>query len=333
LDPIIAKQSGGWNFGHERRKHPRSVVVIDAACDLPQTFVESNYMLVLPLRVNGAGNEILDNRDLKKMAQVMETTLKTATKPTLKVQALDAMATQKFLTDNVEPNRDHVVHILTGAMHPNGVEEIEAVASNLAALHKRKRQDTNFTTQFDMWVLDSRAGYAGGGVLAYEAVRQFKRAQPPRLVLTQLSRVRRSLHTLLVPTHADFRAEEQKGFGLRQIAARLGALTGTSRVFHSTGDVQHAEVAAHKSQSAAWRSVFEDVKYLIECGLESPIVNVSYAGHLDDVKKNVVFQMLRTAAQEKRVQVLLGPMGLTGASAAGVGALSIGFTSQFYPRT
>ena len=66
----------------------------------------------------------------------------------------------------------------------------------------------------------------------------------------------------------------------------------------------------------------------VKRGLTVPVVCLSYAGDLDDVRALPAFSDLRVACQWHGVEIILSTMSMTGGINVGVNAFSIAFATQ-----
>ena len=63
-------------------------------------------------------------------------------------------------------------------------------------------------------------------------------------------------------------------------------------------------------------------------GLTAPVVCVSYAGNLEDIRTSTAFRDLRDACKWHKVQLILSTMSMTGGLNVGADAFAIGFACK-----
>ncbi len=314
---------------HERRTHPRTVIAVDAACDLPQWYLDDNKIVVLPMQALGRDGDIFDNR----AADVTEAFFKRLRAPNcghFSVRALDHVQIQRFFVENVQANRDSLLQLTSAATSSMVFASCSQAAPRLMGLHQRARRNTNFRTQFRMWVMDSRTMFSGEAVLACAAVRQLKRKDDPEQIVQRLSAVRRAIHTLVVPTSTYAKPSALTNHDESAVTRLLQRWTKPSErapVLHTYNGVTTTLVNGHNNAEAI-NQAFVAAADALARGIDEPTIALSYAGDLNDIERRTDYQLLRENAKARGVEVLLSPMSIVGASNIGAGALSIGFASH-----
>ena len=316
--------------GAERRTHPRSVVAVDAACDLPADYLARNAIVVLPMRVLGPAHDALDHRNALDTERFIRGPL-TQQGDRFSVRSMGMRETQKFLLSSIDANRDNVFQLTSSAASTPVFSTCAHAATGLMALHKRAREGTGYRTKFRMWVLDTRTMFAGEGVLAYAAVKQLSAGANSGRLVDHLQIVRHATHTVVVPTNGrgledEFDEPEEKPFFTRWLAALRSAhvpqhllLTREGRT-HSLG-----QRATHRE---ALETVIRIAGQALDSGLLVPVVNLSYAGDVAEIETRSDFQYLVERARIRKIDVLLSNMSVVGTSNMGAGSVSLGFAPR-----
>ncbi len=316
--------------GAERRTHPRSVVAVDAACDLPADYVTRHAIVVLPMRVLGPAHDALDHRNALDTERFIRGPL-TQQGDQFSIRSMGMRETQQFLLSNISANRDNVFQLTSSAASTPVFSTCAHAATGLMALHKRAREGTGYRTKFRMWVLDTRTMFAGEGVLAYAAVKQLSAGASSARLVDHLQSVRRATHTVVVPTNGrgledEFDEPEEKPFLARWLAALRTVrvpqnllLTREGRT-HSLG-----QRATHRE---ALETVIRIAGEALDSGLLVPVVNLSYAGDTAEIEARSDFQYLVERARIRKIDVLLSNMSVVGTSNMGAGSVSLGFAPR-----
>ena len=279
--------------GAERRTHPRSVVAVDAACDLPAEYVEQNAIVVLPMRVLGPKHDALDRRNAEDTERFIRGPL-TQQGDQFSVRAMGTRETQQFLLTSIEANRDNVFQLTSSAASTPVFSTCAHAATSLMALHKKARTDTGYRTKFRMWVLDSRTMFAGEGVLAYAAVTQLRNSASSARLIDHLQMVRRATHTVVVPTNGrgpeeEFgEPEEKPPFYTRWLQKLRGANAPTHMLLTREGRTH--TLGLRPTHKEAMETVIRIAGKALDSGLLVPVVNLSYAGDVAEIESRSDFQ-------------------------------------------
>ncbi len=317
--------------GSERRTHPRSVVAVDAACDLPTDFLDKNAIVVLPMRVLGPTHDALDNRNAKDTERFMNGPL-TQQGDRFSVRAMGTRETQNFLLSNIEANRDNVFQLTSSAASTPVFSTCAHAATGLMALHKKARATTGYRTKFRMWVMDTRTMFAGEGVVAYAAIHQMNSGVGSARLVDHLQSVRKATHTVVVPTNGrgpedELELEEiEKPFYSRWWRSLRGSQAPAHILLTREGRTH--TLGERSSHREAMDTVMRIAHESLDSGLLVPVVNVSYAGEMADVEKRSDFQYLVERARIRKIEVLLSTMSVVGTSNMGAGSISLGFAPR-----
>jgi fatty acid-binding protein DegV len=317
--------------GAERRTHPRAVLSVDAACDLPRQILNDNAVVVLPMRVLGPKHDALDTRADFDTERFVNGPL-TEMGDRFSVRALGTRETQRFLLGKIEANRDDVFQLTSSAASTPVFSTCAHAATSLMALHQRARQNTGYRTKFRMWVLDTRTMFAGEGVMAYAAINQMKNGASSARVIEHLQSVRRATHTVVMPTNGRNPNEDMEDFhdtpGLTRWWQKWRGKHRDAHLLLTRGGRTHT-LGTRRNHREAIDLAMRIAHQAFDSDLIVPVINLSYAGDPLEIEKRHDFQYLRERAQLKKVAVLLSPMSVVGASNMGAGSLSLGFA----PRT
>ncbi|MDQ5908094.1 MAG: hypothetical protein QG599_185 [Pseudomonadota bacterium] len=168
----------------------RTGIVIDSACDLPQSVLDAHHIHLLPILLCRGDRRLPDQRDPEatlafyRQYQADKTLDADTAPPTV-------AAIQARLLDELALQYDRVLIItITHTRSPLFAHATEAAYGALKqsrepAYHQRRVQ-AGLTGPFFVTVIDSQALFTGQGVLVHEAIRLLEEQQLSFSVLRQV---------------------------------------------------------------------------------------------------------------------------------------------------
>jgi len=305
----------------------RTGIVIDSACDLPQDYIQSHNIHVMPISLHFGFDIFKDMRDPEATQAfyrkyLSEKTLDAETAP-FSMEQIRELFLEKLVL-----KYDRVL-VVTITQTPSPIFENATEASFAILKHYReKRRQAGMAGSFYMAVLDSKTLFTGEGVLVHEAVRLLEDQNIPfgtlRNIIEQLSQ---QVHGYLVPDdlfyirhRASKKGEKTVGLlgyhlgTLLDIKPIIGFHRGESQVIDKERGFDHALI-----------KLFEMVRRAIDQGLATRIVNASYAGDLKVIRRKRAFVEFERYARERGIEVLLSIMSTTAGINVGPGAFALAY--------
>jgi fatty acid-binding protein DegV len=181
---------------------------------------------------------------------------------------------------------------------------------------------------FYLTVLDSKTLFTGEGVLAHEAVRLGENSNLSfgvlRSVAEQLSQ---QIYGYLVPDdlfYVRYRASKKGEKSIGLIGYHFGTLLDIKPIigFHQ-GESQ--VVAKERGFDRTLIKLFGIARQAIDQGLATRIVNTSYAGELEVIRRKRAFVDFEQYARERGIEVLLSVMSTTGGINVGPGSFALSY--------
>lgn len=176
----------------------RTLLVVDAACDMPTVWLAENNIAVLPIKASIDNWELLDTHNEFDTMEFFRKDL-AARGASAATTPLSPVETREFIQSNLTDNIDYVLQITIAAgrskIYMNSLSAMHA----LTAAHNRVRRGTGNRAPFKTWVVDSETGFTGQGVMAHEANRQLKLGMSAPDVAAHLERLRHQVHAFMVP--------------------------------------------------------------------------------------------------------------------------------------
>jgi DegV family protein with EDD domain len=306
-----------------------TLLITDAACDLPAEWLAANGVAVLPIKIHVDDWHLVDLHDEFDTLEFFRKDI--ATKG-MRAQSepLSPLETRDFVQSNLRKEINTVIEIAIASSRSKIYMNSLAAAQNLMLMHGRVRRNMGIHEPFKMWVVDSETVFAGQGVLVAEAVRQLNAGMNAAKLTTHLDTLRHYVHTLVVPKDLFYlysRAKIKGDNSVGWLTYNVGKMLDIKAVVHAHAGKTEPCMKVRGYDDAIKR-VMDIVIAKVREGLITPIVTVSYAGNIDEVRENASFVALESVCMRRGVTLHLSTMSMTGGLNVGAGALSVGFACK-----
>lgn len=305
----------------------RTGVVIDSACDLPQSYIQSHGIHIMPINLHFGYDTFRDVRNPEATQAfyrkyLTEKTLDAETAP-FSVEQIQAM----FL-DELVLKYDRVLVITISQARSQIFANATEASFAVLKQYRERRLKAGMTGSFYLNVLDSKNMFAGQGVLVHEAIRLLEQEGLSFGALRNgTEQLSQQVHAYLVPEDLFFlryrgskKGEKTVGlFGyhlgsLLDIKPIIGFHQGESRVVAKERGFDHALI-----------KLSEIARQAIGQGLATRIVNTSYAGDLEVIRRKRAFVDLERYANAHGIEVLLSVMSTTAGINVGPGSFALAY--------
>ncbi len=305
----------------------RTGVVIDSACDLPQAYIQNHNIHIMPISLHFGYDTFKDVRDPEATQAfyrkyLAEKTLDAETAP-FSVEQIKEM----FLEELVLKYDRVLVITIAQTRSPIFGNATEASFAILKQ-YREKRQKAGMAGSFYMNVLDSKTLFTGQGALVHEAVRLLEEQNLSlgtlRNVVEQISQ---QVHGYLIPEDLFYirhRASKKGEKTVGLLSYHFGTLLDIKPIitFHR-GESQ--VIAKERGFDRALIKLFEIARQTIEQGLATRIVNASYAGELEVIRRKRAFVDFNRYAGERGIEVLLSVMSTAAGVNVGPGSFALAY--------
>ncbi len=304
-------------------------IVVDSACDLPQDYIKSNDIVVLPITVRIGDAVLADHRDEEATlsflhAHVAERGHEAETIPFSVNQIRD------LFLDRLVIDYDHVycmtITKTRSPIYDNAMQASFAILND----YKPVRQAAGHNSPFALRVIDTQTLFAAQGITAVEAVRMRAAGDNVQHIRTKLEFLAANSHGYMIPRDLYYLRARARPKGDRSVSF-LGAALGTALdikpVLHGyAGNTQ--PVAKLKGFENAVEQMFKFAGNRVIAGLLTPTVCLSYGGELAEMRALPGYQRLLDICANNNVEVFESVMSLTGMVNVGKGAVVVGFAAE-----
>jgi DegV family protein with EDD domain len=315
--------------GDARGDAARTLLITDAACDMPSDWLAANGVIVLPIRIHVDGEQFIDAHN---EYETLEFFRKDIASKGFRAQSepLSAVETRDFVQSTLRKGIDYVIEVAIAASRSKIYLNSLAAAQNLMLLHGRARRNMNIHDPFKMWVVDSETVFAGQGVIIAEAVRQLQAGMAAQKLVQHLDTLRHHVHTLVVPKDLFYlysRAKAKGDNSVGWLTYNLGKALDIKAVVHAYAGKTEPCMKVRGFDDAVKR-VLEIATNKVREGLITPSVCVSYAGDVEEVRNWTPFIALETICTRRGISLHLSTMSMTGGINVGAGAFSVAFACK-----
>ena len=201
-------------------------VVIDSACDLPQTYIQEHGLEILPISVRFGDKVFIDNRDPGMTMDLYQGGVLASKGVDAETVPFTIEQITEIFENRIAPHYEGAqVITITSTRSPIFENARQAAFVNLPRM-KAARKKVGEEPHFTMRVMDSRTLFTGEAVLVYEAIRLLEEEQLPLSRLsTPLEKLRDRVFAYLVPDDLHFvhnRGKKKGDNSVSWLSAKVG---------------------------------------------------------------------------------------------------------------
>jgi DegV family protein with EDD domain len=304
-------------------------VAIDAACDVPQEFLERNGIAVMPITVKVDGQSFKDNRDPVEIQRFRDQKMGSRSH-SAETEPSSVEDVQNLFLDRMVRDFDCVVCLTIMAtrspIHDNVIKASFAILKNYRPI----REAAGVTGPFLMRVVDTRTIFAGPGPVIAETVRMIQTGKSPAEVRERAAHVADCSYGYMLPRDLNYLRSRARSKGDRSVSlvsSMLGTALDIKPILRAhrgeTGPVGKVRGFEHGAQT-----LFEYASKRVQAGLLVPSLSISYGGDLDDMRNLPGYHALTRICGDAGVEMLEAPMSITGMVNVGEGAMTLGLASE-----
>lgn len=304
----------------------RTLVVVDAACDMPSEWLAENNIVVLPIKLSIDDWQLYDTHNEFDAMEFFRKDL-SARGSSASTTPLGPVESRDFIQSYLNERIDCVLQVTISASRSRIYMNSLAAMSHLTVMHNRVRRAIGNRSPFKTWVVDSETGFTGQAVLLAETVRQLNGGVSAENVAASIEQLRSTVHTLVVPKDLFYlykRAREKGDRSLSWLSYNVAQALDIKPIVHAHGGITEPILKVRGHVEALDRAISIAAKH-VGRGLTIRTVCASYAGNLEDIRTLASFRDLRDTCTRHKVELVLSTMSVTGGVNVGVDAFSIAF--------
>lgn len=305
------------------------VLVIDAACDLPQKFIDERNIKVLPIAIRVDDQTHTDVKDARKLTDFYAKNLLGRHHEAESIPYSAEQIEQLFLEDLVAQYDFALVQTVSRKRSPiydNATRASHAILRSYHDIREAAGREGNF----GMRIMNSGTLFCGQGVLAAFTSDMIERGKAKHEILKLADAMRQRIFAYLVAPDVYYireRARKKGDDSVGMLTALVAKSLDIVPILSARGD-DTFPVAKGRGFGASVDRLMRYATRRIEHGLLTPYVVISIAGDLVGLQAHQGYKALEIVAAKHGVTVLSCVMGLTGALNVGPGSICVAFADE-----
>jgi len=308
-------------------------LVVDSACDLPQSYYRKNNIVVLPITVRQEGRTFVDVRDPDQTQMFYRQHLANASGGETSALGVDDI--KRLFLDRLVIDYDFVFCLTIASARSPIYDNATKASFSILSDYKPIRAAAGHTTPFALRVVDTQNLFAAQGVLAVEVAKMIGNGDTPLRIRERIDALLPHLYGYMLPDnlfHLRARAAKKGDKSVGWLQYALGtALDIKALIRGYRNDTQPVAKLRHFQDGV--KRCFQFLTERIRDGLLAPTICLSYAGDLEDLFKMPGYTQFAEYAAERGVAVHASMMSITGVVNVGEGALAFGFCAPEHEFT
>ncbi len=305
----------------------KTAVLVDSACDLPQEYIDSNDIHVIPVNVEFEDTRFKDERDEEQSIRFYR---KYKKHKTAKIESRPSTPDQirNFILKHIAPVYEQALILCISSTRSETYNN--ALTARLELLEVlRGSHDKSLFQLRDIEVVDTRTVFTGQAVVAY-CVNNIIELNPDlstKALITGCNKIAPDVKTFIVLKdlfYANHRGKLRNERSIGTLAYVLGKGLDVKPILC----VQNGEttrVGKARGFDKALSNLFSIAKQDISMGIKIPTIMLSYAGSLERITKRKEYKEFVKFAENNQVSLLTSVMSTTAGIYVGPGAISLSY--------
>ena len=306
-----------------------TVLVIDAACDLPRPFIDERAIQVLPISIRIDDETFTDNKNAQTLTDFYAKGLlgrdHNAESLPYTAEQIETLFLERIvahydfaLVQTVSRKRSPIYDNATRASHA------------ILGSYREIREQAGREGGFGIRVMNTGSLFCGQGLLAAFTSDMIRMGKSKNEIIRLSDSMRQKLFAYIVPPDVYYireRARKKGDDSIGMISALVAKSLDIVPILCGRGD-DTFPVAKGRGFRASVDRLFQYAIRRIQAGLLTPYVVISIAGNLNELMEYESFQELERVAKEEGVRVLSCVMGLTGGLNVGPGCVGLALAAE-----
>ncbi len=304
-------------------------IVVDSVAAIPEALFKSRPIKVLPITVTINGEtkpEIIDEQELIEFYKSGELSVNTkiTTAPPSPEQITE------FILNEVAPYSDYAIcQTFSKAASPI-YDNFELAASKIAKRSREVRDKLGIEHPFRMTYLNTGTGIAAQGLVAIYADILLNKGADIHQYTSFMEKFTKVIRSYAIVKDIYYSRQRALEKGIKSVGlapALLGKAVGLTPIIENYSD-EGRPIATKRGADKAMQSLLQYAIDRIKDGLYIPVVNISYAGDLEDIHAMPIVDELKETANKHKVKVMFGVMKIGSSMMYGPGGFSIGLAPR-----
>jgi DegV family protein with EDD domain len=305
-------------------------IIVDAACDLPASFIQQHNVFVMPFNVVTDSACVKDDGLPQTKLRLYKSHIINKTLDFARTDILLPNEIESFFFEHIVFNYDSAVFITVSASRSEMFSTMQSTWKHMSIKCFQLRREKGLQANFNLEIIDSGTMGPGQGLLAYAAVAAVKTGGSITDVVHFVQKIRGTIYIYGVASDLLYAYTRAKAKNENSITWGKYALASTLNLkpilrFH---DGDSTTVGRGRGFDGAFKQITSHLRKKLAQGLRVNRINVSYSGDLVDIEQSSDYIDLITSAKKCGVAILLSNMSVTLAVHIGEKAIMVAFCAE-----
>lgn len=304
-------------------------LVVDSVAAIPEKILKTRPIKVLPVVININGKPQADNISEQELINIYSGT-ELSVKSEISTAPPTPQQISQFILEKVAPYSDYAICQSLSRVTSPIFDNVESVATQISKDARVTRDELGIEHPFRMTYLNTGTTVAGQGLVALYADMLLSRGTEIQEYATTIEKFTKVVKTYMIVRDLLYTRQRAIEKGVKTVGfgtALLGKTVGLTPIVEICND-KTTPISTKRGFDGALERLVEYTIDRIKDGLYIPIVNISYAGDLKDIRNLPVMNKLQDVAVKHKIKLMFGVMGLGSSNVYGPGGFSIGIAPK-----
>jgi DegV family protein with EDD domain len=291
-----------------------TAIIVDAACDLPASYIAQNNIFVLPFNVITKAGAVIDDGTVHCKLALYASHIKGKSQDFAQTAVLPSHEIESFFFKHIALKFDSAIFISVASSRSEMHKTVRDAWNDMTVNAYSLRRNNGLDGAFDLRIIDSNTLGPGQGLLTYAAVAAIKASKNINKIVEFIEKTRSTIFTYGVPddllyayTRAKSKNENSVTWGKYVLGNALN-LKPIVRFY----DGDSASVSRGRGVSGAFEKITAHIENKLRNNkIRIDMINVSYSGDLQEFETSSKYLQLKAVAQQCGVNVFLSHMSVT----------------------
>lgn len=306
-----------------------TLLVVDAACDLPRPFLDERRIKLLPVDIRIDDQVIRDDKDAQKLIEFYRGGMLNKNHDAESIP-YSAEQIEVLFNDEIVTQYDFALVQTVSRKRSPIYDNATKASLSILRSYKGLRQTAGREGGFTMRIMNTGTLFCGQGVLAAFASDMIELGKAKNEILKLCDSMRHRIYSYIVPPDVYYIRERARRKGedsIGMLTAFVARSLDIVPILCGRMDETYP-VAKTRGFKGSVNRLFDYAIERIEEGLLTPYIVISYAGDVSELLAFDRFQALEETAKRHQVRVLSCVMGLTGGLNVGPGSVGLALACE-----
>lgn len=300
-------------------------LVVDSACDLPQSYIQDNGIVIMPITIRNDGKKFIDVRDPVETRNFYRQHL--ADSAQSETAPLSVEEIKRLFLDRLVIDYDFVFCLTIASSRSPIYENATQASYSILSEYKPIRMAAGHNTPFALRVVDTGNVFAGQGVMAAVVAKMIREGASPHRIRERLEQLLPQLWGYMLPSslfHLRARAAKKGDKSVGWLQYAVGSALDIKPLIRGHRN-ETGPVAKLRHYDEGAKRVFNFIGDRIRAGLLEPTICISYGGELEELYQLPGYAQMADVAAAHKVELLASTLSITGVINVGEGSVTVAF--------